>query len=43
MESVKEQRICVKVCSKVGKTAAEARIMLREAYGDDILSQMTTY
>jgi hypothetical protein len=43
MQSVEEQRICVKVYSNVGKTAAEAHIMLHEAYGDDTLSQMTTY
>jgi hypothetical protein len=43
MESVKEQRICVKFCSRVGKTAAETHNMLLEAYDDDALSQMTTY
>jgi hypothetical protein len=37
---VKEQRICVKLCFKVGKTAAETH-MLREAYGDDASSKMT--
>jgi hypothetical protein len=39
MVSVKEQRICF----KVGITAAEAHIMLNEAYSDNILSQMMTY
>jgi hypothetical protein len=43
MESVREQRIHVKFCFKVGKTAAETRNMLREAYSDDPLSQTTTY
>jgi hypothetical protein len=42
MESVKEQGLSVKFCFKVGKTAAESH-MLREAYGDDSLSQTTTY
>jgi hypothetical protein len=43
MESVTEQRICVKFCFKVGKTAAKTRIMLHEAYGDDASSQTMTY
>jgi hypothetical protein len=43
MESVKEQRMCVKFCFKVGKPAAETHNMLREAYGNDALSEMTTY
>jgi hypothetical protein len=43
MESVKEQRICVRFCFKVGKTAAKTHIMLHEAYGDDALSRMMTY
>jgi hypothetical protein len=41
MDSVKEQRICVKFCFKIVKTAAETHNMLREAYGDDALSQIT--
>jgi hypothetical protein len=43
MESVKEERICVKFCVKVGKTAAEAHSMLCEAYGSDALSHTMTY
>jgi hypothetical protein len=43
MELVKEQRICVKFCFKVGKTAAETHNMLREAYCDDAACQTTTY
>jgi hypothetical protein len=35
MESVKEQRLCVKFCFKIGKIAAETHNMLHEAYGDD--------
>jgi hypothetical protein len=35
--------MCVKFCFKVGKTATETQKMLREAYGDDALSQTTTY
>jgi hypothetical protein len=42
MESVKEQRICVKFCFRVGKTAAETHNMLLEAYSDDASSQTMT-
>jgi hypothetical protein len=42
MELVMEQRICVKFRFKVGITAVETHNMLREAYSDDVSSQMTT-
>jgi hypothetical protein len=42
-ESIKEQRICVKSCFKVRKTAAETHSMLREAYDNDALSHTMTY
>jgi hypothetical protein len=42
MESVTEQRICVKFCFTVRKTAAETHI-LRKAYGFNALSQTTIY
>jgi hypothetical protein len=35
MELVKEQRIYVKFCFIVRKTAAETHDMMREAYSDD--------
>jgi hypothetical protein len=41
-ELVKEQITCVKFCFKVRKTAVETH-MLHKAYGDDTLSQTTTY
>jgi hypothetical protein len=41
MNPVKAQRICVKFCLKLGKTAEETHSMLRQAYGDDALSQTT--
>jgi hypothetical protein len=41
IESVKEQRICVKLCFKVRKTAAETHNMLHEAYGNDAWRQLT--
>jgi hypothetical protein len=38
MEPIKEQRICVKFCFKVEKTAAETHDGLCETYGDDALN-----
>jgi hypothetical protein len=43
MEGVKEQRICVKFCFKLGKTAAETHNTVRQAYSDDASSQTMTY
>jgi len=43
MTDVKEQRICIKFCFKLDKTAAETHRMLREAFGDNALSQTQTY
>jgi hypothetical protein len=42
MKSVKEQRICIKFCFKVGLTAVESHNMLHEVYSDDALSQTMT-
>jgi quinol monooxygenase YgiN len=42
VESVKEQRICVKFCFKVRKTSAETHSLLHEAYKDDAMSQTMT-
>jgi hypothetical protein len=39
MELVKEQKICVKFCFKVGKTAVETHNILNEGYDDDASSQ----
>jgi len=41
---IKEQRICVKFCFKLGKTTVETHRMLCPAYDDDddVLSKMTT-
>jgi hypothetical protein len=36
---VKKQRICIKVCFKLNKTAAETHRMLKEAFGEQALSQ----
>ena len=39
----KEQRICIKFCVKLGKTASETHRMLKEAVGDNALGQMQNY
>jgi len=43
MADVKEQRICIKFCLKLNKTAAETRRMLKETFGEQSLSQARTF
>jgi len=43
MTDVKEQRICIKFCYKLHKTAAETHRIQKEAFGDQALSQTRTY
>jgi hypothetical protein len=43
MADVKEQRICIKFCFKLNKTAAEIYRMLKEAFGGQALSQARTF
>jgi len=43
MTDVKEQRICIRFCFKLGKTASETHRMLKEAFGDNALGQTQTY
>jgi hypothetical protein len=43
MVDVKEQRVCIKFCFKVGKSTAETQRMLKQAFGDDALGQTQTY
>lgn len=43
MSDLKEQRICVKFCFKLGKTAKETQEMLKEAFGDDAMGKSQTY
>jgi len=38
-----EQRICIKFFFKLNKTAAEIHQMLKEAFGDQALSQARTF
>jgi hypothetical protein len=42
MVDVKEQRICIKFCFKLTKTVAETHRMLKEAFGEQALSQART-
>jgi hypothetical protein len=43
MAGVKEQRTCIKFCFKLNKTAAETHRMLKEAFGEEALSQARTF
>ena len=43
MTDVKKQRICIKFCFKLGKTASETHRMLKEAFGDNAVAQTQTY
>ena len=40
---VKEQRTCIKFCFQLNKTAAETHRMLKEAFGEQALSQARTF
>ena len=43
MVGVKEQRTRIKFCFKLNKTAAETHRMLKEAFGEQALSQARTF
>jgi hypothetical protein len=43
MAGVREQRTCIKFCFKLNKTAAEIHRMLKEAFGEQPLSQGRTF
>ena len=43
MADVKVQRICIKFCFKLNKSAAETHRLLKEASGDQALSQARTF
>jgi hypothetical protein len=40
---VKKQRVCIKFCFKLGKSAAKTHKMLKQAFGDSALDQTQTY
>ena len=39
MKDLEEQRVCVKFCFKLGKTATETWKMLQQAFGDECMSR----
>jgi hypothetical protein len=39
MADLKEQRICVKLCFKLGKTASETHEMLKTAFSDNAMGR----
>jgi len=43
MADLREQRVCIKFCFLLGKTAAETVTMLREAFKEEALSQARVY
>jgi len=43
MADNKEQRVCVKVCFVIGKSAAETVLMLQEAFKEEALSKTQVY
>jgi len=43
MADVKEQRICIKFCFKLNKTAGENHQMLKDAFAEQPLSQARTF
>jgi hypothetical protein len=43
MADLREQRVCIKFCFKLGKTTAETHQMLKQAFGDNSLGQTQTY
>ena len=38
-----EQRICIKFCFKIGKTATETYQLLRQAYGEDAVGRAQVF
>jgi histone-lysine N-methyltransferase SETMAR len=43
MDVLKEQRVCIKFCQKLGKTATETYEMLQQAFGETTLSRSKTF
>jgi hypothetical protein len=43
MDVLKEQRVCIMFCQKLGKTATEMYEMLQQAFGETALSRSKTY
>jgi hypothetical protein len=43
MDVLKEQRVCIDFCQKLGKTATETYEMLQQAFGEAALSRSKTF
>jgi hypothetical protein len=43
MDVLKEQRVCIKFCQKLGKTATETYEMLKRTFGETALSRFKTF
>ena len=43
MDEIHEQRICLKFCFKIGKTATESYKLLQQAFGDNAIKQTTAF
>jgi hypothetical protein len=43
MKDLEEQRVCVKFCLKLGKTATETQKILLQAFGDECMSRMQCF
>jgi hypothetical protein len=43
MKQPEEQHVCVKFCSKLGKTLVETFELLKQAYGEECMSRKQCY
>jgi len=43
MDQRKEQRVCIKVCANLGKSATETLTMIQQAFGDQTLSRAQVF
>jgi hypothetical protein len=43
MDQRKEQRVCIKFCANLGKSAMETRTMIHQAFGDQSLSRAQVF
>ena len=43
MDQINEQRVCIKVCASLGKSATETLTMIQQAFGDQSLSRAQVF